>query len=139
MSNELLLMKNDRLKLVVDFGDWTKGKRKELPEDIFKKVDLAFFSGDEALQSFLDPIAQNERCQFVLTLGEGGSMAFANGEWIRQAAIEVEKPVDSTGCGDAFQGAFAVSYFRDKNVSKALQAGAMPAADVLKHFAAFSQ
>lgn len=136
---ELLSMNTDRLKIVVDFGDWSNGRRKELPPDLFKRIDLAFFSGDEATQQFLDPIAKNESCRFVLTLGAAGSLAYTDGGWLRQPALEVDNPVDSTGCGDAFQGAFTVSYFQEKDVSEALFAGATQAAKVLQHYGAFSQ
>ena len=56
-----------------------------------------------------------------------------------QAALEVDNLIDTTGCGDAFQAAFTVSYFRDGDIAAALFRGANQAARVLKHFGAFSQ
>jgi fructoselysine 6-kinase len=58
---------------------------------------------------------------------------------LAQAAIQVDNPVDSTGCGDAFQAAFTVNYFRDGIVAAALHQGAIQAARVLNHFGAFDQ
>jgi len=42
----------------------------------------------------------------------------------RQTAFSVEKVVDTTGCGDAFQAAFTFEYYKSRNVSAALLAGA---------------
>jgi sugar/nucleoside kinase (ribokinase family) len=47
----------------------------------------------------------------IATLGEEGSLAFAQGEEILTPAFEVPV-VDSTGAGDAFRGGFAASWLR---------------------------
>ncbi|HHT77616.1 MAG TPA: hypothetical protein GXZ67_07025, partial [Clostridiaceae bacterium] len=41
-----------------------------------------------------------------LTLGAKGSVAICNGETIVQEALPVQRVVDTTGCGDAFQSGF---------------------------------
>jgi len=47
----------------------------------------------------------------IATLGEEGSLAFAQGQEILTPAFEVPV-VDSTGAGDAFRGGFAASWLR---------------------------
>ncbi|MCB0080515.1 MAG: hypothetical protein KDE47_06280, partial [Caldilineaceae bacterium] len=78
-------------------------------------------------------------CLLVVTLGTGGSVALTAPDHIVQPALAVAKPVDSTGCGDAFQAAFTTSYFRDGDVAAALARGAGQAAQVLQHFGAVRQ
>ncbi len=136
---QLLKMPKNGLKRVIDFGDWSDGRQKNLPEGLFQKIDLAFFSGDEDTIDRLRPIAQTEACQFVVTLGAAGSVAFTADGLVRQAAIPVENRVDSTGCGDAFQGAFTVNYFNNRPIQTALEAGAVHASKVLTHYGAFDQ
>jgi len=58
------------------------------------------------------------------------------GQSLQQPAVPVELPVDSTGCGDAFQSAFTVSYWRDHDVRRALRCGAEQAARVIQHLGA---
>ena len=55
-----------------------------------------------------------------------------------QPAVDVKKIVDTTGCGDAFQAAFTVSYFKDGDIRKALKAAAQQAAKVIQHYGAFN-
>jgi fructoselysine 6-kinase len=42
----------------------------------------------------------------------------------QQSALHLEKVVDTTGCGDAFQAAFTTTYCKTKDVRAALLAGA---------------
>jgi fructoselysine 6-kinase len=70
----------------------------------------------------------------LITLGAAGSAALWDGEAYFQPALPVADVVDTTGCGDAFQGAFIVSWFQDHDVRKALQAGAQAAALTVTHF-----
>ena len=137
----------NRMKWVIDFGDWSNGRRKEVPADLYSQLDLAFFSGDMGTLEYLLPLSEKCNCQFVLTMGAQGSVAIVGkgARLISQPALPVEAIVDSTGCGDAFQGAFTVNYFRhqtlsrDQRLAQALKAGAQQAAAVLQHFGAFNQ
>jgi sugar/nucleoside kinase (ribokinase family) len=60
----------------------------------------------------------------VLTLGKSGSMAFHNGRVYNQPALEIEKVIDTTGCGDAFQAAFTAEYYISGDIDAALLCGA---------------
>lgn len=70
---------------------------------------------------------------FVVTLGSDGAIAFHRGSRHFQAAIAVEHVVDTTGCGDAFQGAFLARYLQGGNVPDAIHAGAERAAITAAH------
>jgi len=73
----------------------------------------------------------------VVTLGAEGSVALLNGEPIYEPSMKVDNVVDSTGCGDAFQAAFTVSYWRDRNIRLALKSGAKQAAKAIQHWGSF--
>lgn len=128
-----------RVKRVVDFGNWAAGRQRPLALATLDALDLAFFSGDATTVAFLEPLARETNCLIVVTLGAAGSVALTAPHPHRQSAIAVDKLVDSTGCGDAFQAAFTVSYFRDGDVAAALGRGAEQAAQVLQHFGSFRQ
>ncbi len=99
-------------------------------------VDIAFVSADEQVAEALRPRSRESRTLFVVTHGAAGSTALVNGEIVRQSAVAVHNPVDTTGCGDAFQAAFTVQYVRTGDVAAALRAGAERAALVLQHYGA---
>ncbi len=139
LTHQLLQLPRHKHKRVIDFGDWTKGHKKEVTLKTFNNIDLAFISGDESTVADLLPIAENSDCLMVVTLGAAGSVALTAYGVLAQAAIQVDNPVDSTGCGDAFQAAFTVNYFRDGIIPAALHHGAIQAARVLKHYGAFDQ
>jgi sugar/nucleoside kinase (ribokinase family) len=60
----------------------------------------------------------------VLTLGAAGSIAIRNGETIAEPALPLEKVIDTTGCGDAFQAGFTAEYIESRDIRKALRKGA---------------
>lgn len=127
-------------KRVADFGEWHSGDR-AFPHLIpaLEKVDLAFVSGDQAVVEALLPISRQSNSLIVVTMGAEGSVALVDGHPLFQPAEPVVLPVDATGCGDAFQAAFTVTYFRTNDIRKALQQGATRAATVLTHFGATKQ
>ena len=67
----------------------------------------------------------------VLKLGEKGCMLFADGIIVHVPAPSAE-PVDSTGAGDAFAGAFMAEYQRTSSVLKAAQYAVGVAARVVQ-------
>lgn len=105
-------------------------------ERFTERLAIAFVSGDEGLAELLRPLSRAMQCLIVVTLGAGGSVALVKGELLFQSSLEVADVVDSTGCGDAFQAAFTVSYWRDGDVRRALERGAQQAAQVLQHHGA---
>ena len=139
LSSKLVEAAAPHVKVAMDFGDWSQGRTKAGAIEMLDRIDLAFFSGDEQSLEEFRPIVSKTECQIVVTMGAAGSASFTEKGEIYQRAIPVPKAVDSTGCGDAFQGAFAVNYFQDGDVANALKKGAENAAIVLQHYAAFGQ
>lgn len=128
-------------KRVADFGDWFdyEGRHDELFPWL-DRIDLAFISGDkETVSVFQDAImgkVRPKKAQVIITLGDQGSVALVDGGVIQQPAIPVERIVDATGCGDAFQAAFTVEWMRSSDLVKALQSGAENASKTLQHYGA---
>ena len=97
--------------------------------DLLKKslnvADIVFFGGTPDMVEELAQIAQTTPGKvIVLTLGAGGSMAFSGIQVFTQVALPLEKVIDTTGCGDAFQAGFTANYYQNKDIQKALLAGA---------------
>ncbi|HON10956.1 MAG TPA: carbohydrate kinase family protein [Chitinispirillaceae bacterium] len=88
-------------------------------------ADIVFFGGTPDMIEDLTRIAGKwpERI-IVLTLGAEGSIAFNGNRCFRQEALPLEKVIDTTGCGDAFQGGFTASYYHNRDIQKALLLGA---------------
>lgn len=97
-------------------------------------VGIAFFADDREIAADLEPIAARSNVPIVLTMGAEGSLAFWDGEAFFQPALPVGRVVDTTGCGDAYQASFTVSWFHEGDVQQAMVAGAEAAALVLAHF-----
>lgn len=120
---------------VADLLDWSDGRNDNGKlQALLSRLDLAFVSGDESAIATLLPLSH--RCPIVVTLGARGSAALVGGEVIRQAAIAVPAPLDTTGCGDAFGADFTVAYFDHGDVQRALLAGAQQSALVTQHYGA---
>jgi fructoselysine 6-kinase len=57
-------------------------------------------------------------------MGKYGSMAFYKGEIFQQDAIDFERIIDTTGCGDTYQAAFAYYYLTsNKDIREAMKQG----------------
>jgi fructoselysine 6-kinase len=67
----------------------------------------------------------------VSTLGAEGSVALFKNKRYYQKAIEVDKIIDTTGCGDAFQAAFSIEWLKTKDIEKSLKEGSIAASKVL--------
>lgn len=129
-----LPFKGWRVADFLDLSDYNKdiGEMERLHE----RLNIAFISGDQGLVERLRPLSRASPCLIVITLGADGSIALVKGEPLSQPSLKVSNVVDSTGCGDAFQAGFTVSYWRNGDVPSALQAGAQQAARVLQHYGA---
>jgi fructoselysine 6-kinase len=96
----------------------------ELLQKSLSTIDIAYFGGTADMANDLAQIAKNNRGVIVLTLGAEGSIAFEGDRSYTQKALTVDKVIDTTGCGDAFQAAFTASYFSTKDIPVSLLAGA---------------
>ena len=126
-----------RIADFLDLSDYDRDVR--VIETWMNRLEMAFVSGDEQLVKQLQSISNKTDCLIVVTMGADGSVALMRGEVIREPAVHVNGVLDSTGCGDAFQAAFTVSCWKDRNVQHALHRGAQRAAMVLQHYGAIDR
>lgn len=94
-------------------------------------IDLFFISAKEQHLPMLRQWSAEFPTLFIATLGENGSVAYQNGKEYFCGAVPVEKVVDTTGCGDSYQGAFIVDWLLNRDVRSAMQAGSQAAAVTL--------
>jgi fructoselysine 6-kinase len=118
---ETLRRKTKSKFLAVDFLHYRDFK---FLETTLPKVDIAYFGGTKDMEEPLARIAKKHNALIVLTLGKDGSVAFQSDRTFRQAALPLDVVVDTTGCGDAFQAGFTDSFYRFREVDKALESGA---------------
>lgn len=123
---------------IVDFSQDYEFVDFDSEENVITKYctnfDIIFIGGNENLTTLIRKLNQQYPSKlFVLTVGNKGSFAFFQDKRYFQKATKVEKIVDTTGCGDAFQAAFVVTYLKEHNIQKALEAGAKQAASVITH------
>jgi len=76
----------------------------------------------------------------AVKLGKAGCMAFDGnnsiGFKVPAPKIDVSKTIDTTGAGDAFNGAFIASYLQHKDCEAASKTGVNRAAEAVQHFGA---
>jgi fructoselysine 6-kinase len=113
--------KTDRNFMSVDFLHLRDYKLLAKSAD---SIDIAFFGGTPDMINELEKLAKELDCLLVLTLGADGSVAFSGTKRYKQEALPIEKVVDTTGCGDAFQVGFTSMYIKTKDIQKALHEGA---------------
>ena len=119
------------VKLVADFLDT---RDFDLLERHIDRITVAVLSARREDVERARVLTAEHPVLILVTIGAEGSVALWQGEAYVQPALPVADVVDTTGCGDAFQGAFIVSWFHDDDICKALQAGAEAAAHTLTHF-----
>lgn len=119
---EAIRRKPANTKLFVDFlhlPDWEPLERN------LSSIDIAYIGG-ELVQ--VDPLLALSReypdALIVLTLGARGSVAMKAGRSWGQEALPLDRVVDTTGCGDAFQSSCSVEWMRSGDIASALRAGA---------------
>ena len=125
---ELLKRRKTNQLVAIDFLDY-------LGIDVIKEyiyhIDIVFLSGKEALLDELEELSNTKEKLIVATFGAQGSVAFFNNRRYFQEAVKVDKVVDTTGCGDAFQAAFCIEWSKTKNIERSLEAGSIAASKVL--------
>lgn len=114
--------------LVVDFMDCREESR---IIEIIDKIDICFVSADINQLKTLRQISDETGKKIIATLGAKGSVAFFEGESYSEDAPFVEEVIDTTGCGDAFQAAYTISWWKNKNIKAALKKGSEAAAKIL--------
>lgn len=122
------ISRNSDYLLSVDFLDHTPDNAWR---SYFDAIDLFFISAKEEQLSVLKEWSADFSTIFIATLGENGSVAYKDGAEYICTAVDVEKVIDTTGCGDAYQGAFIVNYLIIGDILSAMQAGSKAAAVTL--------
>lgn len=118
---EALKRKTDKNFLVVDFLHFNTY---ELLEKGLDNINIAYFGGTPDMEEPLCKISKKTKTIIVLTLGAKGSIAFENGNKHTHVALPLEKVIDTTGCGDAFQAGFTSEYYKTSSIPQALRKGA---------------
>ena len=120
-------------KIFVDFLD------RAGPDEIataMDQVDVAMVSGTRSIAETLLPETHGSDSVVLVTLGAEGSLALHRGVLHEQPAARVEEVVDTTGCGDAYAGAFMASWMVDGDIARAMSRAAEAASRVLTHVGA---
>ncbi len=125
---ELLERRTEKQLIVIDFLDYLG---LDFIEQRIHHIDLVFLSGKEEILADLKRLSREKDKLIVATLGAKGSVAYYKNQSYYQKAIEVEKVIDTTGCGDSFQAAFSIEWLKTKDVYKSLEAGSIAASKVL--------
>jgi fructoselysine 6-kinase len=109
------------------------------PAEFPQGVDLFFISGKDEHLPILRQWSREYDALFIITLGANGSVAFKDGARYDCAAVKVAEVVDTTGCGDSYQGAFICDYLVNKDILSAMQAGSKSAAVTLSFVGAIKE
>lgn len=129
--DEALKRKRDNNFLSVDFLHFNTF---ELLEKGLDTIDIAYFGGTDDMEESLCEISKKTKTIIVLTLGAKGSIAFIKGKKFRQSALVLDKVIDTTGCGDAFQAGCTASFLQTGSIEKALYEGAVQGHKAASHY-----
>lgn len=117
---EALKRKSSKHFLAVDFLNFDTYELLIAGKDA---IDIAYFGGTSEQLADLIRMSKDFKGIIVLTLGAKGSVAICNGETIVQEALPVQRVVDTTGCGDAFQSGFTAEYVLTRDIKASLLRG----------------
>lgn len=139
---DLLLKQHISGTLAVDFSDFSDHPDFDLLESNIEKIDIGFFGlkkEQDTIIHQIQKIAATHNKLLIVTLGPDGSLAFSGEKTFKSDAIKVEKIVDTTGAGDAFAAGFLSSYMHEQSIPKALETGAIIAAETIGHVGAIPE
>jgi fructoselysine 6-kinase len=135
--NEILKLKTKGMKAVDFSQDYEKadlGKPVNIVTKYSPYFDIICIGGSKDHIQLVNSLSKKyPKKAFVLTFGKEGSIGYFQKKEYIQSVVPVSKIVDSTGCGDAFQGSFIVNFIESHDMKKSLQLASQKAADTLKH------
>jgi ribokinase len=89
-----------------------------LPQEVLDRADILVVNETEA--AFYGDQLHGSKALIIQTLGAAGAVALQNGKEIARSASPAVTPIDTTGAGDTFVGAFIVAFLSEGSVAKAL-------------------
>ena len=91
--------------------------------EVYKITGTRGMSGDlsQVIKAVQRILKQHPRCSMAVTLGDKGCVYVTENSWRTISAIKVEKIVDTTAAGDAFNGSFAAFIASDKDILTSLK------------------
>jgi fructoselysine 6-kinase len=107
-----------------DFSPW---------EEQLENIDIFFSSAQESMKTTFLQRSISTDTIYVLTFGEHGSTAYYHGLVFECEAVQIEEVVDTTGCGDCYQGHFVAEYLKTGDIKAAMQKGAIEASKVTSY------
>ena len=126
---EMLKHKHNNQMLCVDYLD----VENSVPiDETIEYTNIAFITARPHLLAKYKELAFATKKLLVVTLGALGSYTFFNKKTYYQPALPVSKVIDTTGCGDAYQAAFALIYYETQNIQESMIAGANAASQILQ-------
>lgn len=128
------------IRLAADFSPESPPSSADSPADWIAphagRLAVAFVGGREEDRGQLAALARAyPSLVIVLTTGAGGAHAI-EGERSWHAPSKAARVVDTTGCGDAFAGAFLAAWVRGATLEACLSRGSEEAARVIEHLGA---
>lgn len=124
---EMLKRKQNHQFISVDYLDI---ENKMDMESSVHLTDIAFITAKPNRLEYYKTLASTKNKLIVVTLGANGSYAFYNNESYFQPAIKIPAVIDTTGCGDAYQAAFAYFYYKTRDIKLAMFKGANAASKI---------
>ena len=91
---------------------------KPMPQDVLNRADILVVNETEA--AFYGDKLNGSQALIIRTLGADGAVAMQHGKEIARSASPVIVPVDTTGAGDTFVGAFIVAFLSEGSAANAL-------------------
>ena len=91
---------------------------KPMPQEVLDRADILVVNETEA--AFYGDQLNGSQALVIRTLGADGAVALQNGKEIARSASPEVVPVDTTGAGDTFVGAFIVAFLSEGSVANAL-------------------
>ena len=132
--DEALRRKPENVIFCADFLDTADTAKMEQSS---KSAGIIFASGDGNLAEEMGKLSAKCGVLCVTTMGSGGSVAFKDGIEYFSKAEPAERVIDTTGCGDAYQAVFAVSYLSGSTIPEAMEKAGKAARSVLSSFGGF--
>ena len=100
-------------------------------------IDVFFSSASDSMKAIFEERSKSSETIFVLTFGEHGSVAFHQGRTFQCPAVKVANVVDTTGCGDCYQGHFVAEYLKTGDIQHSMDRAAQEASKVTAYVGGF--